>query len=121
VSPLVVLGIGLVGGVGAVARFLLDGAVSARVGRVFPWGTLTVNLTGAFALAVLAAATLSDDAYAIAGTGLVGAYTTFSTWMYEAYRPAEDGDLRLGALNIALSLAAGVAIAALGHWVGRML
>ena len=47
-SPLVVVAIGLVGGLGATGRFLLDGAVSERVGRSFPWGTLAVNLTGAF-------------------------------------------------------------------------
>ena len=49
----VLAGLALIGGAGAVARFLLDGAVSARAGRVFPWGTLAVNLSGAFALGVL--------------------------------------------------------------------
>ena len=67
-------------------RFLLDGAVASASGAAFPWGTLAVNLSGAFALGVLAGAALSDDAYRLAGTGLLGAYTTFSTWMLETHR-----------------------------------
>jgi fluoride exporter len=80
-----------------------------------------VNLTGAFALGVLAGATISDDAYRIAGVGLLGAYTTFSTWMLESHRLAEDGRLRLGILNMLASLAAGVAVAWLGQQVGGAL
>jgi fluoride exporter len=121
VSPLVVIAIGLVGGLGATGRFLLDGAVSRRVGRSLPWGTLAVNLTGAFALGVLAGATISADAYRIAGVGFLGAYTTFSTWMLESHRLAEDGRLRLGIVNLLASLAAGVAVAWLGQKVGGAL
>jgi len=53
VSIAVLLAVGLVGGVGAIARFLLDGAVAGRLGRDFPFGTLAVNLSGAFALGIL--------------------------------------------------------------------
>jgi CrcB protein len=109
------IGIGLLGGVGAVARFLLDGAVTERAGTGFPWGTLAVNLSGAFALGLLVG--VADDTYRLLGTGLLGAYTTFSTWMLESHRLGEDGRLRLGALNFALSLVAGVAAA----WLGRHL
>ena len=48
-TALLVVGVGLLGGVGAVARFLLDGAVASRAASAFPWGTLAVNLTGALA------------------------------------------------------------------------
>ena len=118
--PLVV-GIGLVGGAGAIARFLLDGAVTTRLGRDFPFGTLAVNLTGAFALGVLVGATLSDDAQRLLGTGLLGAFTTFSTWALESHRLGEDGRLRLGTLNFAVSLVAGVALAWLGRELGASL
>jgi fluoride exporter len=106
-----------VGGLGAIGRFLLDGAVSQRAGRSFPWGTLAANLTGAFLLGVLAGATISRDAYLIAGTGLLGAYTTFSTWALESHRLGEDGQVRAGALNFAVSLVLGV----LAAWAGRRL
>jgi CrcB protein len=91
--------------------------VSARAGRSFPWGTLAVNLTGAFLLGVLAGATISENAYLIAGTGLLGAYTTFSTWALESHRLAEDGRARLGATNLLASLLAGLAVA----WIGQQL
>jgi CrcB protein len=120
VSAPVLLAVGLVGGLGAIARFALDGAVAARLGRQLPFGTLAVNVSGAFVLGILAA-TLSGDAYRIAGTGFLGAYTTFSTWMFESHRLGEDGRLRYGALNIAVSLALGLAAAALGRHLGSTL
>ena len=100
---------------------MLDGAVSGRVGRSFPWGTLAVNLSGAFALGVLAGATISEDAYRLAGTGLLGAYTTFSTWTLESHRLAEDGRGRLGVANLLASLLAGLAVAWLGQQIGELL
>jgi CrcB protein len=120
-SLAVVVGVGAVGGVGATARFLLDGAVAGRVGREFPYGTLVVNLLGAFALGVLVGATLDDDAYRLAGTGLLGAFTTFSTWALESQRLAEDGQLRRGAANFLISLLLGVAAAWAGRKVGALL
>jgi CrcB protein len=116
-NVLVLVGAGLIGGVGAIARFLLDGAVARRAGRAFPYGTLAVNLSGAFVLGVLAGAALSDNTYRIAGTGLIGAFTTFSTWELESHRLAEDGQAQLGALNFAASLVLGVSLA----WAGRAL
>ena len=120
-SLVVVLGVGLLGAVGAIARFLLDGAVSSRLGRAFPYGTLAVNLSGAFAFGVLAGAALSGDALRLAGTGFLGGYTTFSTWMLETHRLAEDGRMGLGALNVVVSLIVGVLAAWLGRKVGAAL
>jgi CrcB protein len=113
----VVVAIGLVGGLGAIARFVLDGAVAARVGRGFPYGTMLVNVLGAFVLGVLAGAALSPNAYRVAATGLVGAFTTFSTWTLESQRLGEDGEFRLGVINFVISLILGVAVV----WAGRQL
>jgi CrcB protein len=121
VSPPVLLAVGLVGGLGAIARFELDGAVGRRLGRELPFGTFAVNVSGAFALGVLAGAALTGDAYRIAGTGFLGAFTTFSTRMFESHRLGEDGRLRAGALNLAVSLAAGLAAAWLGRHLGAAL
>ena len=115
-TVLLVLGIGVLGGAGAIARFLLDGAVSERAGGRFPWGTLAVNVSGAFLLGVVAGA-VAGDAYRLLATGLLGAYTTFSTWMLESHRLGEDGRLRFGIANFALSLAVGIAAV----WLGRQL
>jgi fluoride exporter len=121
VSAGVLLAVGVVGGLGAIGRLLLDGTVSSRTGGAFPWGTLAVNLSGAFLLGVLAGAALGADAYRIAATGLLGAFTTFSTWMLESHRLAEDGRLRLGVANLLGSLALGVAAVWLGREVGALL
>ena len=113
----VLLGIGLLGGAGAVARFAVDGAVSSLSGRRFPWGTLTVNLTGSLVLGVLAGAGVGGDALRLAGTGFLGGYTTFSTWMFESHRLGEDGELSAGVANLVASLALGL----LAVWLGRKL
>jgi CrcB protein len=113
----VALAIGIVGGLGAVARFLLDGAVSGALGRGFPFGTFAVNIGGSLLLGVATGVSLSEDAHRLVGTGLLGAFTTFSTWVFESHRLSEDGELRLGTLNFAASLLFGVAAA----WCGREL
>lgn len=120
-SGQVILGIGLLGGAGAIARFLLDGAVAGRLGRTFPFGTLVVNLTGALALGLLVGLAAGGDTLRLLGTGLLGAYTTFSTWAFESHRLAEDGEARLGAANFLVSLVLGVMAAWLGRKLGAAL
>lgn len=118
--------VGALGGAMAIARFVVDTSVVARpsarrlVGG-FPLGTLAVNLSGAVVLGVLAGAALSGSAYTILAGGGVGTYTTFSTWMLESHRAGEGGDARVLWANIAVSLVAGLAAVALGHWVGGLL
>jgi CrcB protein len=113
-------GMAAAGGAGAIARFLLDGAVSERAGRALPFGTLAVNLSGAFLLGVLAGAGVGGDALRLAGTGFTGAYTTFSTWMLETHRLAEEGERGAAALNVAGSLVLGFGAVALGRAVGGL-
>jgi CrcB protein len=120
------IAVGALGGAMAIVRFVVDSTVATRLGENwlggdFPVGTLAVNLSGAVLLGVLAGAALSGTAYTIVAGGGVGTYTTFSTWMLESHRAGEDGDARVLWLNIALSLAAGFAAVALGHWIGGLL
>jgi CrcB protein len=120
-SVAVLLGVGLLGGAGAVARFLLDSGVSRRLGRGFPFGTLAVTLSGAFLLGMLAGASLGGDAYRFVATGLLAAFTTFSTWALESHRLAEDGEAGRGALNFGVSLVLGVGAVWLGRQLGTAL
>jgi CrcB protein len=113
--------VALLGGGAAIARFLLDAAVSERVGGSFPAGTLAVNLSGALALGVLAGAALHGAALAVVAGGGLGSYTTFSTWMFESQRLGEEGENGQLWLNLGGSLAAGLAAVALGHWLGGLL
>ena len=109
----------LIGGAGSVLRFLVDGAVQG--GRDFPLGTMAVNLSGAVILGLLAGLTLGHNQALLAGTAAVGSYTTFSTWMLETQRLTEERQHGKAALNVAASLAAGVAAAALGQLIGTHL
>lgn len=113
-------GVGLLGGVGGVARVVVGSLVTHRRrddGR-FPAGTLAVNLSGAALLGLLSGLALHGDAMLLAGTALVGGYTTFSSWMLESERLGEQGEGRLLALNLAGSLALGLAATALGRGLG---
>lgn len=109
----------LIGGAGSVLRFLVDGAVAARVGGAFPVGTFVVNLSGALILGFLAGLALAPETALLAGTAAVGSYTTFSTWMLESQRLSEERRTRHAALNIVLSVVLGVAAAALGEVIGQ--
>lgn len=108
---------------GGMARFALAGAVTRRLGPGFPWGTLVVNTSGAF-LAGLAAALLSD-AGATASTpwllgviGLLGSYTTVSSFSLETLSLARAGRTGAAAGNVALSLLACLGAAGLGVALG---
>jgi CrcB protein len=121
VSALLLIGVGLLGGLGALGRFALDGAVARRWAGAFPLGTFVVNVTGALLLGVVAGAVASEDTSRLLATGALGAYTTFSTWMLESHRLAEDGRGGIGAGNFALSLAAGIVVVWLGRELGAAL
>jgi fluoride exporter len=118
VSPIVWAGAGALGAVGALARFALDGAVARRARGDLAWGTLTVNVLGALAIGLIAGVGLGGDPRFLVAGGLVGSFTTFSTWMYETHRLAEEGETRAALLNLVLSVGLGIGAVALGWWLG---
>jgi CrcB protein len=118
VTAVVWLGVAALGGAGACARFLVDAAVSSRTGRARPYGTLAVNLMGAFVLGALVGAALDPTAFRLAGTAAIGSYTTFSTWMLETHRLREDGEFARALANLLVSLLAGLAAIAVGRLIG---
>ncbi|HET6953965.1 MAG TPA: fluoride efflux transporter CrcB [Acidimicrobiales bacterium] len=105
-------------GLGAPARYLLDGWVQERTGGAFPWGTFAVNVTGCLALGVVTGLALYHDlgatTRAVVGTGGLGAYTTFSTLTYETVRLVEEGAVDDAVRNALGNLLAGGAAAAAG-------
>ncbi|SKB05095.1 fluoride efflux transporter FluC [Aeromicrobium choanae] len=114
--------IALAGGLGAVLRFVVDGAVARWVRSSVPLGTFVVNLSGSFVLGLVVASTATgSDVRAVVGTGLLGGYTTFSAASVESVLLARAGGARavtVAALHAAAMLAAGLAAAALGLWAG---
>lgn len=104
--------LGLVGGgVGAVLRFVVASRVQSFAGRSFPLGTAVVNVSGSFLLGLLVGSGTANDAVAL---GLLGGYTTFSTWMGESVTAPGGAEV---ASRVILPLAAGLA----ATWAGVVL
>ena len=109
------------GGTAAILRFLVDAAIEAgRLGE-FPWGTLAVNLGGTFALGLLAGLGASHRTMLLLGTATIGSYTTFSTWMLESHRPAEEGEPRLAWATLVVGLLTGLVAIVIGRALGKVL
>jgi CrcB protein len=109
-----------VGALGSLARFGVHETVQRRFGARYPLGTFLVNISGACALGILVGAALTGDAFRIAGVGLLGAYTTFSTWMLETERLADRGASAAAVVNVVGSVVVGVAAVALGRRLGAL-
>lgn len=114
-------GVLAIGGLGSVARFMVDRAVARRAARSFPFGTLTVNVTGAALLGFVTGLALSHHAMLLAGTAFLGAYTTFSTWMFETQRLTEERQIGPAVANVVLSMVFGIAAAAAGQAIAGLL
>lgn len=110
-------GIAVLGGLGAVARFTVDTAVVRRTTSAFPFGILVVNVSGAFLLGLITGLGVPRDVALVLGTGFVGAYTTFSTWMLQTKLLLEERHWALPVLNVGVSVVLGLAAA----WVGLRL
>ncbi|GAB3207587.1 fluoride efflux transporter CrcB [Nocardia tengchongensis] len=107
--------------VGAPLRYLTDRAIQTRHDSGFPWGTLTVNLTGCLILGALTGAAVSSPTYALVGTGFCGALTTYSTFGYETIRLTEERSYLYAALNVTVSIIAGLGAALLGFTTAHAL
>jgi fluoride exporter len=113
-TPLAWLGVGVFGAAGAYTRFAVAAAVTARRPGDFPWGTFAVNLSGGFALGLLTGAGVTGSALFVLGTGFMGGYTTFSTWMVETQRLGEDAEIGLAVVYLLGSMLAGLAATGAG-------
>ncbi|MGH2384356.1 MAG: fluoride efflux transporter CrcB [Candidatus Limnocylindria bacterium] len=116
--------IGLGGFAGAAVRYLVDLRIAAATGGGFPWGTLTINLSGSFAIGLLFAlvterAALPADWRGPLMIGFLGSYTTFSTLTLESWRMIEDGAWLAAGGNLLGSLALGMVAVIGGVAVGR--
>ncbi|GBE66251.1 putative fluoride ion transporter CrcB 2 [Mycobacterium sp. MFM001] len=115
------LGVLIAGGIGAVLRFMVDGTVGRRVARSFPFGTLTVNISGAAVLGLVGGLALSRHVALLVDTAFIGSYTTFSTWMLETQRLGEERQIWFAVANIVVSMVLGMAAALLGQWIASLL
>jgi CrcB protein len=113
--------VALAGGLGAAARFVVDGWFRGRWAGRLPLATIAINVSGSFVIGLLAGAlaagTLPLTAYTVAATGFCGGYTTFSTAMVETVRLAQAGDARRAGVNALGTLLLTVGAATLGFLV----
>lgn len=113
-----VVAVMVAGALGAVARFVVDGAVKRRWSTTFPWATFIINVTGSLLLGLVAGVVtyhaVSADLKAIVGTGFCGGYTTFSTASFESVRLAEGRTGLLAVANVVGSVVAATAACAVG-------
>jgi CrcB protein len=121
VSAWVWIGVALLGGLAAIGRFLVIALISTRPSGAFPLGTLVVNISGALLLGLITGLAVEGDALVLLGSATLGSYTTFSTWMLESQRLAENRRGRVAVLNIVASLALGVGAVAVGRLIGSHL
>lgn len=120
-SSLMVLAIALLGGLGAVCRFAIHNSIVRANANYFPLGTFAVNISGSLVAGMLLGAAAGHNTHWLIGAAFLGAFTTFSTWMFESERLAVDGYARAAAANIVLSSVLGLGAVALGVKLGELL
>jgi fluoride exporter len=115
----------LAGATGTAARYLVGLWAAQRLGSTFPHGTLIVNLTGCFAMAavvhVAAALSWSPTLRTTLTVGLLGGFTTYSSFNHETTRLLDEGALGAAALNVAVTLGGALAAGWLGLLCARQL
>ena len=121
-----ILYIGLFGAFGCVSRYLMSGWVYSAAGNALPYGTLVVNLTGSFLLGLIMEASqhstlLSPELRIGITVGLMGGFTTFSTFSLETVRLLEEGSFGSAGANILLNVLVCILAALLGVFVARQI
>lgn len=118
--------IGFAGLVGTLIRYWLSGFVARQYGESFPWGTVVVNLIGSFLAGALYH--LAEERFLISPTlrtlifiGLLGGFTTFSSYGLQTFALLRDGQIGLATLNIAVSNVLGLLLVWAGYVVFKAL
>ena len=122
----IILYIALFGALGCLARYFLSGWVYELIGRTLPYGTLAVNVIGAFLIGLvmefnLRRAAVSPEMRVGLTIGFLGGFTTFSTFSYETFRLLESAQLPEAMANVLLSVTACLAFTFLGIVAARHL
>jgi CrcB protein len=121
----IIAGLMVAGAAGAVLRYLVDRYVQGRVESDFPYGTVVINVTGSLVLGFLTGSALHHGLSAtwvtVLGTGLCGAYTTFSTFSYDTFRLLGSDAPASALTNVLVSVVAGLGAAVAGLALGTLI
>ena len=120
-----ILLVGLAGLAGTLCRYWLSGAVTRRYGEALPMGTLAVNLAGCFAAGLLfhlmqERHAFSETARAVVFVGLLGGFTTFSSFGLQTFALLREGQVGAAALNVVASNLLGLLLVWAGYAAGRL-
>lgn len=113
--------VGFGGVFGAVVRYSLGKVIAARTRHDFPVATLVINITGALLLGLVSGIGADRNSYLLMGDGFLGAYTTFSTFMYEGFNLFKGNKKRNATVYIAGSLVIGVIGFIIGYQLGKLM
>jgi len=116
----------LAGAAGTAARYFLSGWLARAAGPSFPFGTLAVNVIGSFLVGAIMQFALSVGSFSptlrvALTTGLLGGFTTYSSFNYETLEYFQEGAWRAGCLNLSVTVASCLVAGMLGVWTGRLL
>ncbi len=113
---------------GGMARYFISGFVARRVGETFPWGTLFINVSGAFLIGILGALAqdensifASADPWLFGVTGFLGCYTTVSSFSLQSLSLAREGERSRAAGYVGLSVVLCLLAVSLGFGLVRLL
>ena len=113
------------GAVGTAFRYIISGIAYRQFGETFPWGTFAVNMIGSFLIGFLWAlfeqSHLSSTLRTLIFMGILGGFTTFSTYTLESFNLFRDGEIKLAMLNIIISNFLGIIVVFLGFVCARVL
>lgn len=120
-----ILAIAAGGAIGSVLRYVMGGTVHRFMGSTFPWGTLGVNLTGSFLIGFLWAYfdrfSGSSVTRSFVFIGVIGGFTTFSSYTLETFNLIRDGEIKLGLWNMLASNIFGLALVFAGFYLCQLI
>ncbi|MDD5158301.1 fluoride efflux transporter CrcB [Sulfurimonas sp.] len=121
-----ILAIGSGGFIGAILRVYLNGVISQKIPHDLPFGTLGINLIGSFIMGVLIAYFMYTELFSMhiksfLSTGILGAFTTYSTFAIESFLLLNSGNFALAIANITLSAIGSVFMAGSGFYIAKFL
>ncbi len=113
--------VGLGGACGSLARYILGKKIAEKTKRIFPLGTVIINISGALLLGFVSSINLGSNLSILVADGFLGAYTTFSTFMYEGFSIFHDKKYLNAAVYIVGTVLFGIAFYALGQVIANIL